>query len=627
MKRQPSPKQLNRLCPAPVVQAPKLTTLKPATTTGPSVVREIAKPQPTGSGLGVKTPPGGFKPRPTPPAKPVAPAAKAPVAPPAGPTPSPTASVTPAPVAPAAHAPAAHAPVAHPPVGHGSAAPGAPGRAAPVMRPTVSINDGGPARAPVTPAPKLVNPTRVALKGPQVIREEKPDIVSAPRPRGPRPGQGTNGPTPAFQQARTVGGRGVKTTAGTEEETEEQKKKAKAAGARGRRGPDGRRGEAMEKLKEFTEADLIERRDRLLAAASYRSGVDTHLKKEQRRGMGGSSGAVSRSGPILVEEPITPKTLGLATGLKVNDIIKKLMQQGVFATINQPLDADAASAIALDFGIEIEVQKPKTLEDLLVDEFDSRERDEGKLQPRPPVVTILGHVDHGKTSLLDKIRSANVAAGEAGGITQHIAAFSVEIERAGTKRRVTFIDTPGHQAFTAMRARGANMTDVVVLVVDAAQGIQPQTMESINHARAAGVPIVVALNKIDLPDANPDMVMGQLAAQDLSPVAWGGQTEMVKTSGRTGEGIEDLIEILDLQAEVLELKADPSSPARHGDRSPRRSGPGLGRDGAGAGRHAESRRRHPRRQGLRPHPLAHRLYRQVHPGSRPEHPRASGRSE
>src|SRR4029079_11848226 len=198
------------------------------------------------------------------------------------------------------------------------------------------------------------------------------------------------------------------------------------------------------------------------------------------------------------------------------------------------------------------------------------------LKPRPPVVTILGHVDHGKTSLLDKIRSANVAAGEAGGITQETAGWMVEIEGGDkTKKRVTFIDTPGHQAFTKMRARGANMTDVVVLVVGAVEGVMPQTVESINHARAAGVPIVVALNKIDRADANPDMVLGQLAGNNLNPVEWGGDTEVIRTSAVTGQGVKELIEILDYQSQLLDLKADPSAPAR-GTVIESRVDPGLG---------------------------------------------------
>ncbi len=204
----------------------------------------------------------------------------------------------------------------------------------------------------------------------------------------------------------------------------------------------------------------------------------------------------------------------------------------------------------------------------MVAEFNDRKAATApeNLVSRPPVVTILGHVDHGKTSLLDKIRKANVAAGEAGGITQHTAAWMVEMEgneeKGGKKKRVTFIDTPGHHAFTGMRARGANMTDVVVLVIGAVEGMMPQTIESINHARAAGVPIVVAMNKIDRPDANPDMVLGQLATQGLNPVEYGGDTEVIRTSATTGQGVNDLIEVLDLQSQLLELKANPKTPAR-----------------------------------------------------------------
>src|SRR5205085_5101259 len=216
-----------------------------------------------------------------------------------------------------------------------------------------------------------------------------------------------------------------------------------------------------------------------------------------------------------------------------------------------------------------------TMEEELEAELQDASGDPANLVTRPPVVTILGHVDHGKTSLLDKIRHANVAAGEAGGITQHTAAWMVQLGDGDAAKRVTFIDTPGHQAFTSMRARGADMTDVVVLVVSAAEGVQPQTIESINHAKAAGKPIVVAMNKIDRPDSNPDMVLGQLAGNGLNPVEWGGDIEVVRTSAVTGQGIPELIETLDYQSQLLELRADPKAPAR-GVVIESRIDPGLG---------------------------------------------------
>src|SRR5262249_9787202 len=191
-------------------------------------------------------------------------------------------------------------------------------------------------------------------------------------------------------------------------------------------------------------------------------------------------------------------------------------------------DRETAEMIALDYGAELQIAAETTLEEELVAEFASYERIAENMVTRPPVVTILGHVDHGKTSLLDQIRKANVAAGEAGGITQHTAAWMVQLGAGETAKRVTFIDTPGHQAFTSMRARGADMTDVVVLVVSAAEGVQPQTIESINHAKAANKPIVVAMNKIDRPDANEQMVLGQLANQGgLNPVEYGGGIQTV----------------------------------------------------------------------------------------------------
>jgi translation initiation factor IF-2 len=509
-----------------------------------------------------------------PPAVTDAPGAPPPVAPSAPSFPS-IAAEAPAPAAPPASAPPTPPPAA-PAVHRPATVPV--DRAAP--RPTVTLtNRGGTStveRKPVTPAPQLVKPAAAVIQGPRIVREEKPDVVPMPRPRR-GPGAGSSDP-PAFTQARPQAGRGVKPTDEEGEDADGKKKAAKSGRtlSNRRRGPDGRRGEAMEKLREFTDADLIERRDRLAAAASYRTGFDSHIRKSEARGTHAlAKSAIQKGDPIELEEPITVKSLSAALGIKSNDIIKKLMQQSVFATINQALDTEAAAAIALDYGLELRIAQKATLEELLFAEFQSRLVDPAVLARRPAVVTILGHVDHGKTSLLDKIRSANVAAGEAGGITQHTAAWMVTVGEGDAKKQVTFIDTPGHQAFTAMRARGANMTDVVVLVVAAVEGVMPQTIESINHARAAGVPIVVAMNKIDRPDANPDMVLGQLAKEGLNPVEWGGDTEVIRTSAVAGTGIKELIEILDYQAELLELRADPTAEAR-GTVIESRVDPGLG---------------------------------------------------
>ncbi len=427
------------------------------------------------------------------------------------------------------------------------------------IRPAVTLESRAaqqpaPTKKAVTPPPRHV-PAPAKIMGPRVVREEKPDIVSAPRRRTP---VGTQA-TPTFVQARAQGGRGVK----TREDEEDEKKAAKSRTLSSRRrGLDGRRGEAEAKLKEFSEADLEERRIRLGDAGKYAQGLDRHLKKSSERGQHGpAKSVIERGDAVRIEEPITVRSLAAALGLKTNEVQGKLIKRGIMAAVNQMLDTTMAETIALEYNIELQIASLMTLEEQLEHDEATRESEPENVLPRPPVVAILGHVDHGKTSLLDKIRQANVAAGEAGGITQHIAAWMVTLGEGEAQKRVTFIDTPGHQAFTTMRARGANMTDVVVLVVSAAEGVQPQTIESINHARAAEVPIVVAMNKIDRVDANPDMVLGQLAAQGLNPVEWGGDTEVIRTSATTGQGIEELIEVLDYQTQLLDLKSDSTVPA------------------------------------------------------------------
>jgi translation initiation factor IF-2 len=256
---------------------------------------------------------------------------------------------------------------------------------------------------------------------------------------------------------------------------------------------------------------------------------------------------------LKVQESVTVSELAKAMGVKASELLKKLLGMGVMTSINKSIDFETASIIADDFGYELELD---TFElDRIIEGVEDRPED---LKPRPPVVTIMGHVDHGKTSLLDYIGHSNIIGGESGGITQHIGAYYVETKGGD----IVFLDTPGHEAFTAMRARGAKVTDIIVLVVAADDGVMQQTKEAIDHARAAGIPITVAINKIDKPEANPEKVMRQLAELDLVPEAWSGDTIFGNISAKTGEGIDELMELILLQAEVLELKANPDKPAR-----------------------------------------------------------------
>lgn len=259
---------------------------------------------------------------------------------------------------------------------------------------------------------------------------------------------------------------------------------------------------------------------------------------------------------VRISEVITVGDLAHSLGIKVGEVIKKLMGLGVMATINQVLDHDTASLVAADFEYTVE-NVAFDAESVLEDEHEASE-DDGALEPRPPVVTIMGHVDHGKTSLLDKIRQTNVTDHEQGGITQHIGAYNVPVEG----RSVTFLDTPGHEAFTSMRARGAKATDIVTLVVAADDGVMPQTVEAINHARAAEVPIIVAVNKIDKPGADPERVKRELMSQGLVAEDLGGDIIFASVSALTGEGIAHLLEMLTLQADIMELRANPNKFAR-----------------------------------------------------------------
>ena len=258
----------------------------------------------------------------------------------------------------------------------------------------------------------------------------------------------------------------------------------------------------------------------------------------------------------MTAETITVRDLSERIGKPAGEIIKKLMMLGIIATINNELDYDTAVLVCTEFGIELEMKLQETAEDAL--ENENVEDAEEDLVTRPPVVTIMGHVDHGKTSLLDYIRKSRVTAGEAGGITQHIGAYTVELDG----RKITFLDTPGHEAFTSMRLRGAQATDIAVLVVAADDGVMPQTIEAINHAKSAGVQIIVAINKMDKPTANPEHVKQQLTEYDLVTTEWGGSTEMVPVSAVTGEGVDDLLETILLTADIEDYRANPNRKAR-----------------------------------------------------------------
>ena len=298
----------------------------------------------------------------------------------------------------------------------------------------------------------------------------------------------------------------------------------------------------------FEEGEMLDYYD--LSTERGKRAKKKNLKQENR-----TKQKIFKLTEIEIPESITVKDLAAEMKITSSDVIKKLIGLGIMATVNAEVDFDTAFLIAEEYGITATKKNVVTDEDILIDETEDREED---LVARPPVIVVMGHVDHGKTSLLDAIRSTNVIEGESGGITQHIGAYQVKIN----DRDITFLDTPGHEAFTSMRARGAMITDIAILVVAANDGVMPQTVEAINHAKAANIPIIVAVNKMDLPDANFDRVQQELMKYELVPEAWGGDTIYVPISAKKRQGIDNLLEMVLLQADVLELKANPKKQAK-----------------------------------------------------------------
>ena len=395
---------------------------------------------------------------------------------------------------------------------------------APVMnvptRPT-SVSPGGS---------KLEALSKISLTGPKVIRVEAAENLPAPR------------------RSTTGSFAGARSTAGAT---------GNRGGVRVREGGAGRMARSGNGPQTISGTDAAERSKRMAGSSGFIRGHQPRTGSYGGNSRGPRDVVTKPPEAIHVSEPVTIKELSAATGVKSAEIIKKLFLSGMMANINSALDREKAIEVMMDFEIDLIVDEAKSVADIIEERFKDRVRTSERR--RAPIVTILGHVDHGKTSLLDRIRNTNIAAGEAGGITQSTRAFSVPVKAGDGNRVVAFIDTPGHEAFTNMRARGAKVTDIAVLVVSAVDGVMPQTVESINHATAAGVPIVVALNKIDRADAtegNIQKTLGQLAAAGVNVTEWGGTVDMVKTSATRGDGIQELLDILDYQAELLDLKAD-----------------------------------------------------------------------
>ncbi len=406
-------------------------------------------------------------------------------------------------------------------------------------------------KAPAPAAPKPAAPTDsgAALKrqkGKARKKEIPARIISLPTEPVPEPAAAAPPPAAAPAEARPAPAPrpGVKLAPAAKPAAEEEKK-AKPKKKAKRPETEAARAKPVKKREVRERADLYGLAEGEARLPGRRKGMRKAIKKVGKAELTVPK-AIKRR--VKVGESITVGELAKRMGIKSGEVIKQLLQMGVMATINYPIDYDSAVLVASEFGFEVE-RATMMEEDLLAIE----PREAGEAKPRPPVVTIMGHVDHGKTSLLDAIRQSRITAAEAGGITQHIGAYHVELPEG--RGEVVFLDTPGHEAFTAMRARGAQVTDLVVLVVAADDGVMEQTREAINHAKAAGVPLVVAVNKIDKPNANPERVKRELANEGVVSEEWGGDVLFTEVSAKKGIGISDLLEKILLQAEVLDLKA------------------------------------------------------------------------
>jgi len=500
----PAPVELSPVEAAPVEAAVVDEAAEPALAEPPAPA-PVAAPEAAGAPLAAQAPAG--------------PGEAVPAAPP--PAPAPTAP------SPAAAAPAAPAPLA------------AAARPAPAASPRATPPAGAAPHAPHAPRPPGIDPRTLRPTATQAVVISRPTIPV----RRVTPPTTSRSAFPVAPGPRALGEvrelKVVPGSLGRDREfidvSRDKKRGGRSAG----------RPVSEEAARNMSGKELLQ------AAISDRAYIPIRGKKKKPTKKGAKTLITERAEHkkvIRIEESISVSELSQAMGVKAADLIRKLMQGGKMVTINAQLDADSAAVLALEHGFTVE-KKGFEVEEFIPEVAE----DESKLAIRPPVVTVMGHVDHGKTSLLDAIRQADVAAGEAGGITQHIGAYSVNTPQGP----ITFLDTPGHEAFTAMRQRGAQVTDLVVLVVAADDGVMPQTVESIKAAKAAGVTILVAINKVDKPNATPEKVMQQLTEYELVPEQWGGTTIMLPVSARTKQGIKELLEYIALQSEVLELKSNP----------------------------------------------------------------------